>query len=93
MGLGGERVDDYYWMRDISDPETAADIQAESAYAKAVLGELEGLRSRIYNEFISRIQLADSSVPQRHKKYWYYSATTEDSQYEQHLRYLEGGEH
>ncbi|MDA8101748.1 MAG: S9 family peptidase [Nitrospiraceae bacterium] len=93
MGLGGERVDDYYWMRDISDPETAADIQAESAYAKAVLGELEGLRSRIYDEFISRIQLADSSVPQRHKNYWYYSATSEDSQYERHLRYLEGGEH
>ena len=93
LGLGGERVDDYYWMRDISDPDTTADIQAESAYAKAVLGELEELRSQIYDEFISRIELADSSVPQRRKHYWYYASTTEDSQYERHMRYLDGGEH
>ena len=92
-GLGGDRIDNYYWLNDIENPETIKYIGAENRYAREVLEQLEPLRAKIYEEFLSRIELADSSVPQRKTTYWYYSKTSQDSQYEIHLRFLEGQEH
>ncbi len=92
-GLGDNRIDYYYWLRELDNPETKEYLDAESEYAKQVTSFFESLRSKIFNEFLDRIELADSSVPQQHKKYWYYSKTNSDSQYEIHLRFLNDGEH
>jgi oligopeptidase B len=40
-------------------------LQAEAAYAKAVLADTEGLQEQLYREMRGRIQEADQSAPLR----------------------------
>ncbi len=68
------RVDPYFWMRDDDrdDPEVLAHLQAEDAYAEAVLAPLGPLRERVFEEIVSRIPQDDASVPYRLDGYLYY---------------------
>ena len=43
---GDERHDDWYWLRDRDDPEVIAYLEAENAYADAMLAPLVPLRER-----------------------------------------------
>jgi oligopeptidase B len=72
---GRVRTDEYYWLRDDSrkNPEMLAYLNAENAYADAVLAPLKPLQERLYGEFIGRIKQDDSSVPYRQRGYLYYS--------------------
>ena len=79
-------VDDYAWLRDKEDPETTAYLQAENAYAEAVLAPLDGLREQLYQEMLSHIKQTDVSVPFRDGEWWYYSRTQEGMQYGIHCR-------
>jgi oligopeptidase B len=75
-------VDDYEWLRDISDPETVAYLEAENGYTAATTAHLAELRERIYTEIKSRTQETDLSVPRRTGSYWYYRRTTAGKQYQ-----------
>lgn len=80
--LHGETVvDDYFWLREKSEPEVVAYLEAESAYADAVLAPLEPLREGLYREMLARIKETDLSVPYRKREYWYYARTEEGKQY------------
>jgi oligopeptidase B len=70
-----ERSDPYYWLRDDSrkDPQMLAYLNAENAYADAVLADLKPLQEKLFNEIVSRIKQDDSSVPARQRGYYYYS--------------------
>lgn len=70
-----ERNDPYYWLRDDSrkDPAMLAYLNAENAYADAVLADTKPLQEKLFNEIISRIKQDDSSVPARQRGYYYYS--------------------
>lgn len=70
----GSREDEYYWLRDDSrkNPEVLAYLEAENAYADAVLAHLKPLEEKLYQEIIGRLQQDDSSVPYRVNGYWYY---------------------
>jgi oligopeptidase B len=75
-GPGGiAREDPYYWLRDDTrkNPEMLAYLNAENAYADAVLTPLKPLQERLYGEFIGRIKQDDSSVPYRQRGYLYYT--------------------
>lgn len=48
-------------------------LNAENAYADAVLADLKPLQDKLFNEIISRIKQDDSSVPARQRGYYYYS--------------------
>lgn len=74
-------ADDYAWLRDKENPETTAYLEAENAYADAVMAPLAGLRDQLYNEMLSHIQQTDVSVPYRDGSYWYYTRTEEGLQY------------
>jgi oligopeptidase B len=78
---GDDVVDPYEWLRDPSDPAVVAHLEAENAYAAAQTGHLEGLRTTIYDEIVARTQQTDLSVPSRRGAWWYYSRTSEGSQY------------
>ena len=71
----GPRRDDYHWLRDDSrsDPEVLAYLAAENAYTAAMLADVRPLEERIYAEIVARIKQDDSSVPYRHRGYWYYT--------------------
>ncbi|HEY8589937.1 MAG TPA: S9 family peptidase [Naasia sp.] len=78
---GDTVVDDYEWLRDKSDPEVIAHLEAENAYTEEQLAGLGDLRERIFEEIKSRVQQTDLSVPTREGAWWYYSRTQEGKQY------------
>jgi oligopeptidase B len=78
---GEARSDDYFWLRTKSDPAVKAYLEAENAYAEAVLAPLKGLREQLYNEMLGRIKQTDLSVPFRRGDYFYYTRTVEGQQY------------
>ena len=78
---GTTRSDDYFWLRDKSDPEVVAYLEAENAYAEAALQPFETLATELYDEMLSHIKQTDLSVPYRLGEYLYYSRTEEGKQY------------
>lgn len=78
---GDLRVDPYFWMRDRSDPDTIAYLEAENAYTEAVMKPLGGLKTQIYDEILSRIRQTDLSVPVKEGEFYYYLRTEEGKQY------------
>ena len=74
-------VDDYEWLRDKSNPDVIAHLNAENAYTDAVLAAQEPLRERLFDEIKSRTKETDLSIPVRDKDWWYYTRTLEGKQY------------
>ncbi|HUG99132.1 MAG TPA: S9 family peptidase [Gammaproteobacteria bacterium] len=85
---GASRQDEYYWLRDDSrkDPDMLAYLNAENAYADAVMALLEGFEQKLYDELVGRIKQDDSSVPFKYKDYWYYTRFEEGKEYPIHAR-------
>ena len=83
---GDERVDDWYWLRDRDDPAVRVYLEAENAYAEAVLAPVAELRERIYGEIRARVQESDDSAPVPHGDWSYFSRTVEGLQYAMHYR-------
>jgi oligopeptidase B len=79
-------TDDYAWLRDKDNPEVTAYLEAENAYAEAVMAPLAKLREDLYAEMLSHIKQTDVSVPFRDGAWWYYTRTEEGRQYAIHCR-------
>ena len=79
-------TDDYAWLRDKQDPEVTAYLEAENAYAEAVMAPLSSLREDLYREMLSHVKQTDVSVPFRDGGWWYYTRTEEGLQYAIHCR-------
>ena len=73
--FGATRADDYYWLRDDTreDKAVLAYLNAENAYADAVLAPTRPLQEKLYGEIVGRIKQDDASVPYRERGYWYYT--------------------
>jgi len=78
---GERREDDYFWMREKSNPEVASYLEAENAYADAVMKPTEAFQQTLYGEMLGRIQETDVNVPYRQGAYFYYSRTEQGKQY------------
>ena len=78
---GETRVDDYGWLRDKTNPEVIAYLEAENAYADATMKPLVPLQEKLYGEMLGRIRETDVNVPYRQGDYFYYSRTEEGKQY------------
>ncbi len=78
---GDSRVDQYFWMRDRSDPAVLEYLAAENAYADDLLAPLKPLQETLYREMLGRIKETDVSVPYRERNFWYYARTEEGLQY------------
>lgn len=89
---GAAREDVYYWLRDDAreDPAMLAYLNAENAYADAMLAPLKPVEDRLYDEIVGRIQQDDSSVPYRDRGYWYYSRFETGKDYPVHARRADG---
>jgi oligopeptidase B len=72
---GEAREDDYYWLREKTNPEVIAHLEAENAWTAAGMRHTEGLQERLYQEMLGRIKETDNSVPVRDRGYWYYTRT------------------
>lgn len=78
---GDRRVDHYAWMREKREPQVKEHLEAENAYADAVMRPTEVLQEKLYQEMLGRIQQTDLSVPYLLRGYWYYTRTEEGKQY------------
>ena len=78
---GYKLVDDYFWLREKKDPEVKVYLDAENAYADAVMRPTEPLQKRLYDELLSRIKETDVDVPYKDGDYFYYSRTEAGKQY------------
>ena len=83
---GESRIDDYFWLRQRTDPEVLGYLEAEDAYAEATMAGRAELREALYREMLARIQQTDLTVPYREGGYFYYSRTEEGKQYPIHCR-------
>jgi oligopeptidase B len=78
----GETVlDNYYWLREKSNPEVTRYLEAENAYTEAMTKNLTPFADALYKEMLARIKQTDLSVPVRRGEYLYYSRTVEGLQY------------
>lgn len=80
------RVDNYYWLRDKSNPEVIAYLEAENKYTGEMMKPAQALQETIYNEILRRTKLTDLSVPYKLGDYWYYARTEEGKQYQIYCR-------
>ncbi|WP_422116370.1 S9 family peptidase [Brachybacterium sp. UNK5269] len=88
----GDVVEDpYEWMRDKTDPEVIAHLEAENAYADARTAHLDALRSTLVTEFVGHTQETDLSVPVRRDDWWYITRTTAGHDYPRFTRVADTG--
>jgi oligopeptidase B len=81
------RIDNYDWLRDknypiVNDPEVLAMLNKENEHTAAIMDPRQDVTDKLYQEFLGRIKLDDSSVPIKDDDYYYYSRTEKDSQYQ-----------
>ncbi len=81
LAHGGERVDDYYWLKERDNPKVIAYLEAENAYTASTLAHTEPLQTELFDEIVGRIKQDDESVPYSENDYFYYD------------RYESGGEY
>jgi oligopeptidase B len=80
--LHGERFsDDYYWLREKTNPEVISHLDAENAHAASVMAPYKALQDTLYKEMLGRIKETDLSVPVRDGGYFYYTRTEQGQQY------------
>jgi oligopeptidase B len=78
---GETMVDDYFWLREKTNPSVTAHLQAENAYAEMVMKPTAALQEKLYNEMLSHIKQTDVNVPYKWGGYFYYTRTEEGKQY------------
>jgi oligopeptidase B len=83
---GDRRVDHYAWLRQKDNPEVIAYLEAENAYADAMLRPTEAFQETLYQEMLGRILQTDLSVPYRLRGYLYFTCTEQGKQYPIHCR-------
>jgi oligopeptidase B len=74
-------VDPYEWLRDKTNPDVIAYLEAENAYTDEQTAHLAPLRQRIFDEIKARTKETDLSVPTRRGDWWYYGRSFEGKQY------------
>jgi oligopeptidase B len=74
-------IDPYEWLRDKSNPDVIAYLEAENAYTDEQTAHLAPLRQKIFDEIKARTKETDLSVPTRRGDWWYYGRSFEGKQY------------
>jgi oligopeptidase B len=78
---GERRADEYFWLREKESPEVCSYLEAENAYADALMSPTAALQERLYDEMLGRIKQTDLTVPARLGNYFYLRRTEEGKQY------------
>ncbi len=79
--FGNERIDNYYWLNQRTNPEVIKYLEDENAYLNAKMAHTKNLQKKLYDEMVGRIVQDDESVPYLDNEYFYYT------------RYEKGKEH
>ena len=58
-------ADDYFWLREKTNPKVVQYLEAENAYTAAMTKSLTPFSDALYTELLSHIKQTDLSVPTR----------------------------
>ena len=83
---GDVRVDPYYWLRERDNPQVIEYLEAENAYAEAVLADTDELQETLFGEIVARIPEEESTAPVFEDGYWYYQRYEEGAEYPLYCR-------
>jgi len=83
---GDVRVDDYYWLRERTNPEVLEYLEAENAYASSMMAETEVFQEELFEELKNRIEPNDSTLPALFHGYYYYKRYEGGLEYPIHCR-------
>src|SRR3989440_2691774 len=78
---GDHLVDNYFWLREKTNPAVIAHLESENAYTAAAMKPTKALQEKLYNEILSHIKQDDTNVPYRQGQYFYFSKTKTGLQY------------
>jgi oligopeptidase B len=78
---GATVIDEYYWLREKSNPKVVQYLEAENAYTAEMTKGIQPFSDALYKEMLGRIKQTDLSVPTPRRGYLYYSRTEEGKQY------------
>lgn len=85
--IHGDHVDDPWdWLRNPSDPEAVAHIEAENAWADHVTAPFEAVRQCLVSEFRTFTVEDDVSAPVREGAWWYFRRYQAGKSYPAHYR-------
>ena len=79
-------TDDFFWLREKSNPDVIKHLEAENAYADTIMSPRQPLQEKLYQEMVSHIKETDETVPYRWGDYFYYSRTEKGKQYPIYMR-------
>lgn len=83
---GDTRIDEYFWLRDKTNPEVRAYGEAENAYTAAWLESTKELQDELFQEMKARVPEVDMTVPVKDGPYAYYSRLVAGKLYKIHCR-------
>jgi oligopeptidase B len=89
---GDTRIDNYFWLRDRTNPAVIDYLSSEDRYTDAVMAPTEPLRDELFKEMLGRIKETDSSAPYPDGAWMYYSRTLQGRQYRVYCRKPREGE-
>ena len=78
---GHQMVDNYFWLREKTNPEVRAYLEAENAYTDRAMKLTEAFQTKLYDEMLSRVKETDVEVPYREGDFFYYLRTEAGKQY------------
>jgi oligopeptidase B len=78
---GNVLKDDYFWLREKSNPEVRAYLDAENAYTDQMMAHTKQLQEQLYKELLSHVKETDQSAPFPEGEYFYYRRTEQGKQY------------
>jgi oligopeptidase B len=78
---GDVRTDNYFWIREKTNPQVIAYLNAENVYTAAKMKHTEALQQKLYDEMLGRVKETDVSVPYRENGYLYWNATEKGKSY------------
>jgi len=78
---GHKLTDNYFWMREKTNPDVRAYLEAENAYTDAVMKPTEPFQKKLYDEMLSHVKETDVEVPYKEGDFFYYIRTETGKQY------------
>lgn len=77
---GDQRVDPYFWLKDVQHPETKPYLEAENLHTEAYFATYKSFEEKLFEEMKARIVKDDSTPPAKSDDYYYYNRTEGDKE-------------
>lgn len=77
---GDERVDPYFWLKDVRHPETIPYLEAENLHTKAFFADYREFEEELFEELKARIPKDDATAPAKSDEYYYYTRMEGDKE-------------